>query len=267
MLGVLAECRDIVHSWILPGNKATVSAKIAKRSYRHSRRALAPRTKRVRLRADAAFYSHAFLSLLENDGVTYFIAARLQAAMKARFPNLAYRDLGDRWAISEFEHQGYRGEARRMVVIRERLEPEGNRAKQLRLFKCDGYVYQVIATNSDWPPEDVWHFYNHRARVENVIKEAGYDFGFDHILSQKWAGNMAWLAMVVLAYNVTNWFREKILNQHAHRHTAGRLRRRLIQISGRLVFSARQYWLRLWQDHPARPEYEKALRRIDAFAL
>ena len=28
-----------------------------------------------------------------------------------------------------------------MVVIRERLEPEGNRDKQLQLLKCDGYAY------------------------------------------------------------------------------------------------------------------------------
>jgi len=268
VLGVLAECRDILDAWILPGSSATVSARVARLAYRRSRRGLNSRTKRVRLRADAAFYSHGFLSLLERDKVTYFVAVRLQAALQQRVPHLIYCELGGRWAISQLEYTGDGwGHSRRMVVVRERLEPEGNRDKQLQLFTCDGYAYQLIVTNADWPPEDVWHFYNHRARVENVIKESAYDFGFDHILSRKYAGNVAWLALVVLAYNITNWFREKMVGQHAHRQTARRLRRRLIEIPGRLVFRARQWWLRLSRDYPLRPDYERALRRMDAFAV
>jgi len=268
LLGVLAECRDILDAWILPGSRATVSARVARLAYRRSRRGLHSRTKRVRLRADAAFYRHEFLSLLERDKVTYFIAACLQPKLKRLLPNLIYCELGGRWAISQLAYEGHGwGRERRMVVIRERLEPEGNRDKQLQLFKCDGYAYQVIVTNADWKPEEVWHFYNHRARIENVIKESACDFGLDHIVSRKWSGNMTWLALVVLAYNITNWFREKVLGQHAHRQTAQTLRRILVELPGRLLSQGRQWWLKLWRDHPSRQEYERALERLDAFAL
>lgn len=216
MMAFGGEVRDILAAELLGGHRATVSAEMAKATYRTSRRALPDSVRRVRVRADGGFYSHEFLSCLERDRVTYAVAARLSAPMKAAVLGLEYRRLDDEWAAAEF---AYRGEGwsqpRRMVVVRERLEPENPRRHQLPLFECDGYAYQVIATNAAWAAVGVWHFYNDRSRLENIIKESQYDFGSDHIISKRVGGNATRLALSVLAYNVTNWFREKVLGSVA----------------------------------------------------
>jgi hypothetical protein len=261
MMGVLAEARDILDAWLYPGHRATVSARAATQAYRRARRALGPAVKRLRLRADAAFYSDRFLSTLEHDQVTYFVAVPMYQPLQAQVPGLIYCQLDRRWALAQFRYQG-----RRLVVLRELLDPT-NPDPQKTLFTCDSYAYQMIVTNADWKLEDVWHFYNQRCRIENIIKESQYDFGSNHVLSAAYGGNATWLALSVLAYNLSNWFREKILNQRAHRKMATWLRRHLIEIPGRLVYSGRRHLLRLWREHPSRSLYEKALRTLEAWAL
>ena len=56
-----------------------------------------------------------------------------------------------------------------MVVVREEIK-EDKEKKQPKLFELKGYNFQVIVTNiEEWSPEEVWHFYNKRACVENMM--------------------------------------------------------------------------------------------------
>ncbi len=48
--------------------------------------------------------------------------------------------------------------------------------------------YQVVATNSKAPGEEVWRVYNRRACCENFIKESIYGFGLDKSITRHWAG-------------------------------------------------------------------------------
>ena len=264
-MAFLGEMRDILFAHHLPGSEATVSGEVAVWLYRKARRAVG-HIQRLRLRADSAYYSHAFLTQLEADGVSYFISARAVAPLKIKAWQAIYCPLNAKWAITQFHYQaaGWK-RPRRFVVIREKLEPQN--PLQPTLFHDDDYAYQMLVTNTDWSPERVWHFYNHRSCLENIIKESQDDFGCDHILSHLAGGNATWLAISALAYNVTNWFREKILNQRAHRHTARWLRETLIFIPARVVHSAGQWFLKLWRDHPSRGAYEKAQAALGTFRL
>ena len=268
MMGFWGEVRDIVAADLFGGHRASVSAEMAKDTYRQSRQALPPSVRRVRLRADCGFHGDAFLSCLERDQVIYAVAARLTAPVKAKVVGLDYRPLDDKWGLAEFEYraQGWQ-HSRRMVVVRERLDPQNPHGKQLTLFACDGYAYQVIATTAPWAAVHVWRFYNDRSRLENIIKESQYDFGSNHIISKRVGGNATWLALSVLAYNVTNWFREKVLGQRGHRHMAHWLRHHLIVIPATLVHSGRRYHLNIWRDHPSRPLFEGALCALEALRL
>ncbi len=267
MLGFLAEGRDIVSGILLAGSRARVSGKDAIRSYRESRRALPESVKRVRLRADSAYYSDAFFNQLERDGVSYFVAVPGSAPMRPIVWGQRYRRLDTRWAVAEFAYKaGTWGKKRRFVVIRERLDAAASR-RQKRLFESDRYGYQILATNTDWSPERVWRFYNHRARAENIIKEGDEDFALDHVVSRSLAGNRMWMLLSLLAYNLTNWFRERILNQHAHKTMASGLRKTLIQLPARLVYHARAWRLKIWRDHPSRAIYERAERRLATLRL
>jgi len=268
LMGFLGEVRDVLTAALYPGSKQTVSAEMAIEAYQQSRKALGARTKRLRLRADSAFFSEEFFCELEQDKVSYFVVAVVARPLQREVVGLEYRQLDDEWAITELQYQARSWKRpRRMVVIRERLDPDHKQAQQPVLFQCDRYAYQVIVTNTDWKPEDVWHFYNHRCCCENMIKEGQSDFGTDHILSHTYGGNATWLALCVLAYNIANWFRDKILKQKAHRKMTKWLRQTLINIPARLVRSGRRYFLRMWSEHPSRELYEGALRAVGDFSL
>jgi len=268
MFGFLAEGRDILTADLRPGKEASVSARGAIALYEQSRRSLPPGLRQVRLRADAAFASEAFFARLEADQVTYCVAAPTPGPVKRAVAALEYRPLDRKWAIAEFAYQGGPWtRARRLVVIRERLDPIDPPSKQLKLLDCPGYGYQVIVTNSDWRAEKVWRFYNGRCRLENILKETQTDFGGDHVLAHGYGGNALWLAVTVLAYNLMNWFREKVLDQRGHRHTAGWLRRVLIAIPARLVHTARRWVLKVWQAHPSRALFERASQRLAVLRL
>jgi len=267
LLGFWGEWRDILHAELYPGNQATVSADMAIRAYRMAKRGLPWGVRRVRLRADVAFYSHKFLAELEADQVTYCLAARMTAPLQPLVLGLEYRVLDDKWSIAEVQYRGHDWERpRRMVVIRERLDPQNPSPGQLELLHCEGHSYQVIVTNATWPPETVWHFYNGRSRLENIIKESQTDFGGNHVLSHTWGGNQMWLALSVLAYNLMNWFRERILGQRRQRRTAGWVRRTLIEIPATLVRRGRQWRLKLWRDHPAKDLFLQAVVALEGFS-
>jgi len=204
---------------------------------------------------------------LERARVSYCIAARMTSQLRAEVWGLEFRPLDDKWSVGEMPYRGAKWKCtRRMVVIRERLDPKNLPPGQSSLFEFEGYTYQAIVTNTDWPPTAVWHFYNHRSRLENIIKESQRDFGGNHVLSHTRGGNQMWLALSVLAYNVMNWFREKALGQRRHRRTAGWVRRTLIEIPGTLVRGSRQWYLKLWRDHPARELFGRAVAALDAFS-
>ncbi len=165
---------------------------------------------------------------------------------------LDYQAIDERYAVAEFTYRVRRGHRQRMVVIREKLEPDERNKQQLRLLEAPGYAYQIIATNApeSWSGAAVWRFYNHRSCLENIIKECKQDFGGDHILSSCWEGNRLWLALAVLAYNLWNWFREKILHQRAHRRRTQWLRKMLIQIPAYVTHGGRQTFLNIWRGSP-----------------
>jgi len=265
LMGFLGETREILDARLRSGKEGTISAQTAWETFGEARQALPRSVRRLRLRADSAFYSHDFLSRLEQEGVRYFIAVRINASLQRRVGGVTFRALDDKWAIGEFEYCGPKCKTtRRMVVIREKLDPTDPPKKQLPLLDCPEYAFQFIVTNSGWRDEDVWHFYNHRCCVENTIKESQRDFGANHVLSHRYGGNALWLAVSVLAYNLWNWFRERVLNEHAHRHTVAYWRRTLIELPARLVCSGRRRWLKLGRGHPSQPLFERALARLSA---
>jgi len=268
LLGFWGETRDILDAQLYRGSQATLSGKMTRAAYRAARRALPRSIRRLRLRADSGFYSHEFLTALEKDKVVYCIAARTVEPLQCKLPGLPYRELDDKWAVCEYWYTGHKWpRPRRMIIVRERLEPENRRSQDLTLFHCEGYAYQVIVTNATWSPETVWHFYNDRSRAENIIKESQDDFAGDHILSRGAGGNATWLALSVLAHNLTNWFREKVLGQRRHRNTASTLRRWLIAIPATLVTGGRQWRLKMWSEHPSRKRYQRAEAGLEAFSL
>jgi hypothetical protein len=65
----------------------------------------------------------------------------------------------------------------------------------------------VIVTDGPLVPEETWPFYNQRACCENFIKEGIYGLGLDKVISHSYRGNYAYFELLMLGYNLMNFFR------------------------------------------------------------
>jgi hypothetical protein len=216
----------------------------------------------LQFRGDNGFYAGWFLEYLEQARVRYAIVASLNG-LALQLVGLDYRPVDREYAVAEFQHRGATWKrARRMIVIRRRLNPkEPKRGKQLKLLEAEGYSYQVIVTNLDSTPEEVWRFYNKRCNVENLIKEGRLGFSMDEVCSHHYAANALhnWLAL--LAGNLLGWFGERVL-QWEQRHSIAALREKLLRIPARLVYTGHQWKLRLSTCYPHFGLFSKAHQRL-----
>ena len=121
-------------------------------------------------------------------------------------------------------------------------------------------------TNSEAPLEAVWRDYNQRACCENYIKEA-LDFGLDWTASQSFWANAAHLQLVMLSYNLFNWYKEIAFEQTTERNTVRLLRTCIINVPAILKRSSRQLRLCYPRDWPWLAPFEVAIRRVHSWQL
>jgi len=116
----------------------------------------------------------------------------------------------------------------------------------------------VIVTDIEgMEPEEVWRFYNQRACVENMIKEGMTDYGLDAAVFHYCGANVAHFFLVMLAYNLMNWFKEGVLGQRKMERITKWIRERFIYILGKLIKRGRKWVLNLWQYYPWQEEHQK----------
>jgi hypothetical protein len=221
--------------------------------------------KEIRVRADGGFFSIDILKFLINIAIEFYIVVPIQPWVQNKIMGIRnWRGIGYGVEVGEFEFILNRVITIRMVVIRQRVKVGESPKKQLKLLNIKGilYDYQVIATNSNLSPEEAWRFYNKRACCENFIKEGIYGFGLDKVVSHSYAGNSAWFELLMLAYNLMNFFKEEVMNQNNVKEMIQGIRERLFLIPGRLVYKGRQWILRLERTWFYRCEYEDAIANV-----
>jgi len=220
------------------------------------------------VRADSGFYSFEYLRALEKRQIKYAIAVKLYHTIQMQLGGLNYRAIGSGVEVSEFDYCLTKGKETlpcRMVVIREEIKEGKATKKEPTLFELKGYSYQVIVTNiRKEAPEGIWRFYNGRANIENMIKEAALGFGLEASPSHWYAGNMAYFQIGMLAYNLTNWFKELALNQNKHKTMIKWIRNHFFLIAGKLVRTGGCLILNLSRSYPWQEEYRKAEARLEA---
>lgn len=215
----------------------------------------------VRVRADGAFYDHKIIEFIEGKGAFYAIVARLTRPLKNRLSGLRYHRVSPGVWATEFRYcpQGWPG-PRRFVVIR-RPVPEEPSA-QLHLFQMGGHSYQVLVTNLSLTPLHLWHFYNQRARAELIIRELKDAYALGKIPTRDFAANEAFFQIVLLAYNLLNWFKRLCAPTHLQRATLQRLRQRLFVVPAQVVRPGNVLTLRLAPGYPFAADFLNTLRRI-----
>lgn len=190
--------------------------------------------RRVRARADGAFFDHQVIEFLEGKRAFYVIVARLTRPLQNRLGGLRYRRIARGVWGAEFLYCPMDWHhPRRFVVIR-RPVPEEPSA-QLHLFQMGGYTYQVFVTNLPLKPLSLWRFYNQRATAELIIRELKDAYALGKIPSQDFAANELFFQIVLLAYNLLNWLKRLCAPAAWQRTTLGRLRQRLLVVPAQLV--------------------------------
>jgi len=197
------------------------------------------------VRADRGFGSDRFLKNLEEEDVGYTVKIRLHSSLRERIDRgvlwqRIYFDECKAIEVGTVAYQARGWDTRRRVVLIRTTEYADN--GQLRLF--DLWDYQTIATNLDWDPKDIWHFYNQRCNCENYIKELKDGVNIDNIGEGEFWPNAADPWIKCLAYNCLLAFKYR-LPAKERRYSLNRLRRVLISIPGILTRHARRLTLHL----------------------
>lgn len=186
------------------------------------------------VRADKGFYDHRLVEWLEAQKAGWVIVARLTGPIKRRLAHLRYTTPSRGVEVAEFSYQPTRWQrSHRFVVIR-RLQPE-EPTEQLTLFKLGRYHYQVLVTNLTLQPLNLWRFYNDRAAIELIIRQLKADYALGRIPTRHFFANETYFHLLLLAYNLVNWFKRLCLPPEFQTATLQRLREQILLMPVQLV--------------------------------
>ncbi|MDQ2874625.1 MAG: IS1380 family transposase [Actinomycetota bacterium] len=142
----------------------------------------------------------------------------------------------------------------RILVREEPLHPRYLKRATEREIKL-GKRYQLIATSTR-QGQLAWLDARHRSHVhvEGNVKQAKA-LGLNRWPSRRWAVNVAWTQVVLLAANILAAFRHLALPPGELRDAAPKLLRfRFLHVPGRLTRGQRKRWLHLRRDWPRAPD-------------
>jgi len=215
----------------------------------------------VRVRADSAFFDQEMVRFIEGDRAFYAIVARLTRPLKSRLSGLRYHQVSSGVWAGEFQYCPLRWPGPRRFVVIRRPVPEEPSA-QRTLFQMGGYSYQALVTNLTLQPLNLWRFYNQRAGAELIIRELKYAYALGKIPTDDFQANEAFFQIVLLAYNLLNWFKRLCAPPHLRRATLQSLRQRLFVVPAQLVRPGGVPTLRLPANHSGSRDFLEILERI-----
>jgi len=254
--------QEFWHGSLRPGNAVSSTGVIG-----FMRRCLAklPSTvarSRIRVRADAGYFSGRFVRFLEKEHLGYVIVAREHRGIKQHAQAARFRKLHFGWEVGEFNYAPTHWDSpHRFVVIRRPVPDDPAEAKQLTLFKHKRYAYSVLVTNLPLAPWRVWRFYCPRATIEKNIRELLYDLPLGKIPTDDWVANVAFFHLVLFAFDLAHWFKRLCLPPEYLHATLESLRTDLLVVPARLVRRAGRNVLHLPRDYRHREAFERAFQR------
>jgi len=223
---------------------------------------------RIRVRADAGYFSGKLVRFLENQGLGYVIVAREYRGIKQRAHAVRFRRLHFGWEVGRFSYTPTKWDKpHRFVVIRRPLPDDPAEAKQLTLFTYKRYAYTVLVTNLALAPWRVWRFYSPRAMIEKNIRELLYDLPLGKIPTDDWLANVAFFHLVLLAFDLAHWFKRLCLPPQYLHATLETLRTDLLVVPARLARRAGCNVMHLPSDYHHRDLFVQAFQRASRLKM
>jgi len=210
-----------------------------------------PEGKRIYFRSDSAAYQAEVINHYSQPGRTFTITADLDVAVKREIKNLpasawqAYRTAEgiatDRQIAETVHTMNGTKPAFRLIVLRW-LNPQPN------LFESERYCYHAVATNrEESAPEVIWK-HNGRGQSENWHKELKIGMGMEQMPCGQWEANAMYFAIGVLAYNLAQLLKRRVLPASYRTATVATLRWKVYRLAGKLVRHARGLILQIKAD-------------------
>jgi len=210
-----------------------------------------PEGKRIYFRSDSAAYQADVINHYSQAGRTFTITADLDAAVKREIKNLSatawqpYRtveDLATNREIAETVHtMNGTKQAFRLIVLRW-LNPQPS------LFEAERYCYHAVASNRGESAAEVIWKHNGRGQSENWHKELKLDAGMEQMPCGQKEANGLYFAIGVLAYNLAQLLKRRVLPESYRTVTLATLRWKVYRLAGQLVRHARGLILQIKAD-------------------
>ena len=209
---------------------------------------LLPEGKKIYFRSDSAAYQAAVINYYSRPGRTFSITADQDVAVKREIQNLAESawtpygrqdDIATDRQIAETVHSMNGTEqAFRLIVLRW-ANPQPN------LFEANAWCYHVVATNRKEPAQEVIWKHNGRGESENWHKELKLGLGMEQMPCGQFEANAMYFAIGVLAYNLAQLLKRRVLPESYGTATVATLRWKIYRLAGKLVRHARCWVLRV----------------------
>lgn len=257
ILATRADTREVLHIRLRKGSANTQKGMLRFTDELIARVARAGANGVKLLRADSGFWSTKVFERLERAGWQYSIGVRMQKGVREAVAAIDE----DAWQTIPYPKQGEAQIAetvygeRRLVVRRTRLL-----GAQAELWP--DWRHFCFITNRTEAIMLVEAEHRDHAVVEQVIADLK-DQALCHFPSGQFHANGAWTVLGALAHNLLRW--TQLIGLPGTTVRAGRtLRRRLLQMAGRLTRHGRRWLLHLPARWPWQGDYIAALTRIRA---
>ena len=223
---------------------------------------------RIRLLADAGYFSGKLIDDLDQAGCGYIIVASkvknfLPMAHRAGFKTMHFG-----WAVAEFDYTPQKWKQdHRFIVVRRPAEEDPDAADQLTLFQMGRFKYSAYVTNLDLKAENIWRTYHSRANIEKSIRELLYHLALNKIPTHEWTANVAFFQILLFAYNLVHWFKRLCLPEEYFRATVETIRNDFLVLPGKLTCRAGRNVLQLPRDYHHRKTFLEAAKKIEKLRL
>ena len=264
LLAILAEAKLVLHAWLRSGN--TASARGVKAFLAETLARVPEDFRFYAVRADSGFFLSEFLDELEQRGLPYAIAARMNPLLRRAVAGIGqWQPFAPGLEAAETTYCAHSWHApRRLVVVRELLleRPE---ALGRKLLEVPGYTFHILVTTLGLDPLATWRFYNSRAESENRLKELKEDFGADGFCLQSFDGTEAAFRLICFLFNLLANFKREVMQNEAPRLAT--LRTKLLVVGVIVGTDGRHTVLRLGLRDRWRQHFAALLERIAALAI
>jgi len=219
---------------------------------------------RIRILADAGFFSGALIDDLDQAGCGYAIVCRSYEAYHRMAEKAGFRNLKLGWGVAEFCHRPQRWrQEHRFIAIRRPLPIDSEQAAQLTLFKDARFSYSILVSNLKIDAWKIWNDYLKRSNIERSIRELLHDLALSKIATQTWTANVAFFQLLLFAYNLLHWFKRLCFPEHLLGKTADTLRHEFIELAGKLTFTGGKNVLLLPRHYLHKNAFLKATAKVN----